>query len=417
MKPHQNVYKKEIKGEFFWEYNGKLYPHRLTQKNAMQNIEPIALQYCKGAGLDIGAGKFIFNKAKAIQNDKKENAYLLPSVPNNELDYIFSSHCLEHLERPWEAIDLWIKKIRTRGILFLYLPHIDMELWRPGAPWVGDQHKWSPTFKKVKEQLERRGMKIIAGDGEKDNLYSWHIVARKIVDYPKSEQVNENYVKAFFKNKKVLIMGSAPNVSKLDAAFMESFDIICRVNNYSVFNSCNRTDVYASFFGKSIKVHAGKLKDQGCKLLMCKCPQGENTVKNPDGTVNDKLSGSYDWIYEFRQDWFNTTGISYYIQTKENFNKNNIPLGQICTTGVAAILDVFRCNPKYLYFAGFDFAMSGIHNKNKKMIFKPDPNCHHFEEEFYLMKKLYDENENIDCQKEIKELFKNKYKSHSSWTQ
>lgn len=409
MKSHSKVCKRETENGIFWEYNGVLYPDRLTKKNAMENIKAIALKYCEGGGLDIGAGRYPFHTARAIMDDKTENAYKLPSVPDNELDYIFSSHCLEHLERPWEALDLWIRKLKRNGILFLYLPHIDMELWRPGAPWVGHQHKWSPTFEKVKNELEFRGMSIIAGDGDKDNLWSWYIVATKAYNNPSGKPVDEEYITKFFWNKTVLVLGSAPNVLETETDFMDSFDLIVRVNNYKNFNSCRRTDVYASFFGKSIRKDIHNLRQDGVRLLMAKCPDDIVEVKNPDGSINTKLSEDFRWIYEFRNEWFKVAGIPLFIQTVENFNNNNIPIKQICTTGVAIILDILRCKPKHLYFAGFDFAMSGMHNINKRMIIKPEPNCHHFEDEFYYMREKVRTLKNLDCSPAIKKLFENPY--------
>jgi len=52
------------------------------------------------------------------------DAYKLPDY--KELDYIFSSHCLEHLHDPVKALEYWKEHIRKDGTLFLYLPHPDM---------------------------------------------------------------------------------------------------------------------------------------------------------------------------------------------------------------------------------------------------------------------------------------------------
>lgn len=417
MKPHAQVKRIVRNDQIFWEYRGVLYPDRLTHKNATENILETALKYCQGGGIDVGAGRFPFSNAISIQNDKNQNAYALPEIENESLDYVYSSHCLEHLTYPWDAVKLWISKLRTGGVIFLYLPHPDMKLWRPGAPWVGDQHKWIPEFETVKWKLQELGLKIVGGDGERDNLWSWYIVARKIPGVAVIGKVDEKYIEDFFEGKRVLVLGSGPNVRNLEARFMETFDLIVRANNYQTFNSCKRTDIYASFFGKSIRKKPRCLLGDGCKLLMCKCPEGEIVVKNKDGTINNKLSDNYDWIYEYRRDFFKDIGLPYYIPPTKNFNENNALVGQICTTGVSVILDVLRCNPKYLYFAGFDFAMSGLHDIKKRMVFKACPNCHHWEDEFNLMKKLCAEKANLDCSPEIKKLFAGSYKRHCSWTQ
>lgn len=229
--------------------------------------------------------------------------------------------------------------------------------------------------------------------------------------------VDDNYMMDFFKDKTVMVLGSAPNVTTTKADFMESFDLIVRVNNYSHFNECKRTDVYSSFFGKSIRKAAIEILCDGCKLLMAKCPQEEIVCKNVDGSINDLLSANYAWIYSYRLEWFEKAGLPLYIQPVKNFCEANEKIGQICTTGVSTILDIMRYEPKKLYFAGFDFAMSGLHDINKKMRFKPYPDVHFFEKEFYLMRQLLNENEMLDCSDEIKTLFAGKYKRPPTWTE
>jgi predicted SAM-dependent methyltransferase len=164
-------------GEIFWEYKEKQYPDYCNHGNAMKHIFPIAKEFCKGCGLDIGAGKYTFPGAIPIRNEILTNAYNLDSI--DMVDYIFSSHCLEHLERPKEALKLWYSKLKPEGILFLYLPHPSMELWRMGGPWVKNAHKWIPEPKHIIEFFENLGLKIISGNGECDNYHSFHYAGKK----------------------------------------------------------------------------------------------------------------------------------------------------------------------------------------------------------------------------------------------
>lgn len=171
--------KKVLKaGSVFWEYKNKLYPDRLNKGNAIEGVKDFALTYCKGTGLDIGSGRYPLPGAVPIQDYLGRNAYDLRDFEDESLDYVFSSHCLEHLERPDEAIKLWTSKLKLGGILFLYLPHESMELWRPGAPWVGDQHKWIPTFETVFTMMENNGLTII-DNSDIDYMWSWNIVGEK----------------------------------------------------------------------------------------------------------------------------------------------------------------------------------------------------------------------------------------------
>ena len=53
------------------------------------------------------------------------------AVPRGPWDYVFSSHCLEHLQNPVFTLEHWQANIKPGGVLFLYLPHPDMVYWRP----------------------------------------------------------------------------------------------------------------------------------------------------------------------------------------------------------------------------------------------------------------------------------------------
>ncbi len=108
-----------------------------------------------------------------------QNAYRLDNFPDGSLDFVFSSHCLEHLERVGKrALRLWLRKLKPGGILFLYLPHESMRLWNPGSPWVGDGHKWQPRHEIVVPFLEAEGMSILEVNKDHDGYWSFHVVGR-----------------------------------------------------------------------------------------------------------------------------------------------------------------------------------------------------------------------------------------------
>jgi SAM-dependent methyltransferase len=166
-------------GEIYYTYKGGCYPQSVAQGSAMQHIKQVALDYCTGRGLDIGASRWPFPGAHGVDDRPEENAYRLDRWAPGSLDFVFSSHCLEHLEEWQKALSLWISKLRPGGILFLYLPHKSMTLWEPGSPWVGDGHKWSPTVAAITPILEAGGMEIIKVDPGPDGYFSFHIVGRK----------------------------------------------------------------------------------------------------------------------------------------------------------------------------------------------------------------------------------------------
>jgi SAM-dependent methyltransferase len=160
-------------------YLGDFYPDYLAHGNAAQFIRKKASEYCHGKGLDIGGGKWPLEGAILVDDNENMNAYNLSNFVDNSLDYVFSSHCLEHLTRWEEALTLWIRKIKAGGILFLYLPHESMKMWSPGGPWVREHHVWAPTVNSLIPVIERNGMRILDYNPGRDDAWSFHIVAEK----------------------------------------------------------------------------------------------------------------------------------------------------------------------------------------------------------------------------------------------
>lgn len=167
-------------GNTYFEYLGGCYPDSVANGNAVSHIKDIALNYCKGSGLDIGSKFWPLPGAYAVDNNKEENAYLLDNWADGGLDFVFSSHCLEHLSDWQRALKLWIRKLKSGGIIFLYLPHHSMTLWLPGSPWVGNDHVWSPRLEVVSSFFLQEGMRIVAKNEGPDEYFSFYIVAEKI---------------------------------------------------------------------------------------------------------------------------------------------------------------------------------------------------------------------------------------------
>ena len=47
--------------------------------------------------------------------------------------------------------ETWISKVKHAGFVFLYLPHPDCGIWEVGSPFVGGDHKWTPTPAIIRE--------------------------------------------------------------------------------------------------------------------------------------------------------------------------------------------------------------------------------------------------------------------------
>lgn len=171
--------RKVVNGGIYYKYRGELYSESLMGGNAASFIYETAKLYCDGKGIDVGPGKWPLKGAIPVENEKEQNAYNLDRFEDNSLDFVFSSHCLEHLKRWEEALYLWIRKLKAGGILFLYLPHKSMKMWIPGGPWARHHHVWIPTVEKINPFLRQNGLEILDYNPDKDEAWGFYIVAKK----------------------------------------------------------------------------------------------------------------------------------------------------------------------------------------------------------------------------------------------
>lgn len=136
-------------------YNGKDYPHFQAEGNASQFAIPYAKHFCKGVGVDIGCNRqeWCYPGAHGVDLNFKDgnDAY---NFSYDNLDYVYSSHCLEHLPDWITALDYWTSKLKQGGILFLYLPHYNQEYWRP---WNNRKHLHVFTPEIITDYMKSRG--------------------------------------------------------------------------------------------------------------------------------------------------------------------------------------------------------------------------------------------------------------------
>lgn len=164
-----------------WIYRNHFYPDYLTVGGAGVAVFQKALAFCQGTGIDVGAGFWPLPGSIPVDvNRGPGREHKISDFKNDFLDYIFSSHCLEHIEEWEKEIHLWIQKLKCGGIMFLYLPHPDCEIWSPGSPFVGDGHKWAPSPDAVKNILIKEKLEILAFDDGPDAMYSFYVCGRKV---------------------------------------------------------------------------------------------------------------------------------------------------------------------------------------------------------------------------------------------
>ena len=114
------------------EYKGEYYPLFQASGFAARFAFPFAKEVCKGIGYDIGCNRPEWCLENAIPIDKIiHDEWEAMNLPPQQVDFIFSSHCLEHLPNWCEALDYWLEHIKKGGVLFLYLPHRSQKYWLP----------------------------------------------------------------------------------------------------------------------------------------------------------------------------------------------------------------------------------------------------------------------------------------------
>jgi len=135
-------------------YKGNIYPEFQTQGNAAQFAIPYAKHVCIGTGVDIGCNREEWKFPGADAIDPVINDYHALNFPHDNLDYIFSSHCLEHLPDWVDVLDYWTAKLKSGGTLFLYLPDYSQTYWRP---WNNRKHINIFTPNIIADYMQDRG--------------------------------------------------------------------------------------------------------------------------------------------------------------------------------------------------------------------------------------------------------------------
>lgn len=128
----------------------RYYPDYIKYGAAVEGVKYLALKYCKGKGVDIGAGKWPLDGARGIEYSEVENAYIIKEE-DESLDFVFSSHLLEHLDEPYRAIDEWYRVLKKDGIIFMYLPHPACHMWKKENL---KYHIWNPDPYTLEEKFK-----------------------------------------------------------------------------------------------------------------------------------------------------------------------------------------------------------------------------------------------------------------------
>lgn len=170
-------------------------------------IRHLVVPYTRGKGLDIGCGQYkAFPHFIGVDSGKdyhgqgvtdiKSDGSDLSLFADGSMDFVFSSHFLEHVVDMDATLKEWWRVIRPKGHLVLYLPHEDLYP-RCGEPGANPDHKRDFNPDIVIDAVKRaagKGLRPVivenevrsAGDGmDPMSEYSFFLVFSKGGETPK----------------------------------------------------------------------------------------------------------------------------------------------------------------------------------------------------------------------------------------
>jgi SAM-dependent methyltransferase len=148
-------------------------------------------KYCNGRGIDIGCGNDPILPDVDMWDlsiSKDHDATYMKGIPDNTYDFVYSSHCLEDLEKPDVAIKNWWRILRDDGYLIIFVPHRDLFELRRTLPSAGNaNHKWFFVIDKNEPPVTIGLIPFII-----DNLTDYDIIYVKKCDDNYSYYIKDN---------------------------------------------------------------------------------------------------------------------------------------------------------------------------------------------------------------------------------
>ncbi len=160
--------------------------HELSKSIARRLATPGFVRWFAGEGIDIGAGPdglhvwrslFPLMKSCRAWDQKDGDAQRMEHVPDATFDFVHSSHCLEHMRDPVEALSNWWRILRPNGHLVVIVPDEDLyeqalwpsafnsdhkrtfTLWKPSRHATVEEYRahasWSPASVNVLDLVTR----------------------------------------------------------------------------------------------------------------------------------------------------------------------------------------------------------------------------------------------------------------------
>jgi SAM-dependent methyltransferase len=157
-----------------------------------------ATRYFRGDGVDVGGGLDSLALCKGffplighlfVYEHEHGDAQTLENVADATFDFLYSSHCLEHLRDPEVALRSWVRVVKPGGHLVIAVP--DEDLYEQGN-WpsvfnpdhkltftLGKSASWSPVSVNVLTLIQSlAGLVAPISAGLMDHCYRYEIQGR-----------------------------------------------------------------------------------------------------------------------------------------------------------------------------------------------------------------------------------------------
>jgi ubiquinone/menaquinone biosynthesis C-methylase UbiE len=105
--------------------------------------------FLRGNGIDIGCGPDPLKVPEGTVRPwdlKDGDAQLMAGVPDGQLDFVYSSHCLEHMRDVRESLVNWIRILKPGGHLYVVIPDYILYEKMTWPSMYNSDHKQSFSF-------------------------------------------------------------------------------------------------------------------------------------------------------------------------------------------------------------------------------------------------------------------------------
>lgn len=122
-------------------------------------------RYLVGEGIDIGCGDDPVTPTCTPWDLPQGDAQVMAGVPDARFDWVYSSHCLEHMVDPSVALANWWRILKPGGYLIVLVPDEDLYEQQNWPPIFNADHKstwtirkarsWSPVSRNLADELRQ----------------------------------------------------------------------------------------------------------------------------------------------------------------------------------------------------------------------------------------------------------------------